>query len=179
MMKKRVGVLLGVLVLAGGCVGTHRQVERAVTAAMAPEKPASVWTKEMPSFANASSDPAAMNTAIADAMGRDSFTCWMITQPAPQLEELEWEFSHGGGGVATYLGKHHTLVRRKDITGLTWAIGKDDSISGTFQVKTPYGLEAAFVFLAEDHAGELEISHLAIQKRGSVEIAEGYTVFRK
>ena len=182
-MKKTIVSLLGVLVLTVGCVGTQTKVKRAVTASLAPETPRSVWTRT-PRL-DPSSSPEGNNTAIGKAMGTNNLTGWLLTSRSAlsiNPEVYDWQIPRTagvGGSLAKYLSDNFTAVRCRDIKGLNWSGTSDDAISGSFRVQTSYGLQAAFVFHAKRDADAIEVDHLAIKKKCSSEISEGFTIFKK
>ena len=174
----------GLLLSAGwlcGCAGPGDPVKRAVMAALAPETARETW---MPLL----KDPSLTAEAVRKGMGADNLTSFLLLAGRDELARLrqdyEWEFGPKDEPVrpdvlARYLTAHGTAVARKDIRELPWTAYAGGVCTGSFSIATSYGLNAKLLFEARPRDGKLVVTKLAVAKKQSSALAEGFPIFEK
>ena len=164
--------------LVGGCGGTHGKLERAVTAALAPEAPRDAWFPALQQAA-LSQTTGVTPEAMRQSMGSKNFTSFVLTLTRDLRQDYAWEFGASQpAAMARYLKEHSTLVARQDVRDLQWTQRPDGTYSGSFSVSTSYGLKATLLFAAREQNGSIEVTKLAVAKKQSRDLSEGFLVFQ-
>ena len=170
------GMMVLMAVLMAGCGGVGGKVERAVTAALAPERPEGLTAL--------GKSPHPTTQDVPKSIGADNFTCFLLAYGKEARENLArgyaWKFeAMQPVAMAQYLAKHATAVAAKDISGLQWTQQPDGTYSGSFSISTSYGLKATLLFAAREKDGDVEVTKLAVARKQSASLADGFTVFQK
>ena len=172
MKKQRMWLTVLIAGLAIGCGGPNSKIERAVTLALAPENPAEV-------SAILKSQQGVTNEEARKKLGAHNFTSFVLTTKGLD-QNYAWELAPvRPDALARYLSDHSTAVAKKDISNLQWTQQPDGTYSGSLSVNTSYGLKATLLFVAREQNGSLAVTKLAVAKKQSTNLADGFTVFEK
>jgi len=164
------------VVFVSGC-SSPCKVGRAVNTALAPETASSVWAPVLKS-------PNPTQEKVRSQMGAHNLTAFLLTLSANDADTLSKGYAWEYGAVrpdilARYLTDNSTLVASKHVSDIKWVKQPDGTLSGSFLVNTPYGLKATLLFAAYEKDGSVVITKLAIAKKESMAMADGFTVFKK
>lgn len=170
-------VMIASLVMVVGCNGPDAKVGKAVYASLAPETEASSWSPVL-------KGPGPTQEEVRKLLGSHNLTAFLLTLSAKDSDALAkgyaWDFAAPNpAGIARYLSDNSTLVASKHISNLLWVKGADGKLTGSFVVKTPYGLNATLLFAASEKGGSTVVTKLAVAKKGSAALADGFIVFER
>jgi hypothetical protein len=160
-----------------GCGGPDAKVQSAVRAALAPETAHAVW-------AAAIKNPSLTTEDARKQIGEHNLTTFLLTLAVQESATLAQGYSWQYGAVrpdvlAQYLTDNSTLVAAKHTSNLQWAKQPDGTLSGSLAVNTPYGLTATLLFAATEKDGSVVVTRLAIAKKDSTALTDGFTVFTR
>lgn len=168
-------VTITVVFVCGCC--SPCKVGRAVNTALSPETASNIWAPVLNS-------PNLTREKARTQMGAYNLTAFLLTLSANDADTLSkgyaWEYGTVRPDIlARYLKDNSTLVAPQHVSHMKWVKLPDGTLSGSFLVNTPYGLKAKLLFVAQEKDGLVVITKLAIAKKGSMDMADGFSVFTK
>lgn len=169
-------LVIVIAAIVAGYGGPDAKVQTALHAALAPETAPAVW-------ASAIKNPSLTPEDVRKQMGTQNLTTFLLTLSAQDADTLAKGYSWEYGTVrpdalARYLTDNSTLVAAKHTSNLQWAKQPDGTLSGSFAVNTPYGLKATILFSATEKEGSIAVTKLAVAKKGSTAMTDGFAVRR-
>lgn len=168
-------VVMVIAAVVAGCGGPDAKVETALHAALAPETTPAVWT-------SAIKNPSFTPEDVRKQMGAHNLTAFLLTLSTQDADTLAKGYSWEYGAVrpdvlARYLMDNSTLVATKHTSNLQWTKQPDGSLSGSFAVNTTYGLKGTLLFEATEKEGSFAVTKLAVAKKESTAMTDGFVVF--
>jgi hypothetical protein len=118
---------------------------------------------------------------VIDALGTNNFTTFFLSlqKDSPLLLTDEYECTIPKTDIpifGKYVGTHATAIAVHDIDCLAHDSSPDGTGCGSFSVDMSWGFTATFLFTTRKQGHKIEVTRLAIKRKDSPDIDDGFIV---
>jgi len=177
-MKLVCSILFAIALVTGcGGGGPEAQIQKGLVEAFRPQAGPATTRAVLAALAE-DPNPERLRTEL----GTNNLTVFLLTlpeeNPLTDTQNYEWAWPKPDVRLlAEKLDVDLCAVTLDDLESLSWQETAPGTMRGSFAVEMDYGLQAKFLFEARGSGYALHVTKLAVAKRDSDDIVDGFLVF--